>query len=231
MKVEQFKFNADNLGYLVHSNGKGLVIDGGAVYPILDFAQKSSIKIELTANTHNHFDHTIGTKELTAEAGAQHKSMDELIKDKQVELDGQTISILHTPGHTEDSVCFHYDGFLISGDTLFNGTIGNCFTGDLNGYFKSLKMLMELPGETIVYSGHDYVDDSIAYARTLEPSNPKIDDFMEKYTPYSVKSTIKDELEVNPFLRFNQEPMIALFNKQGLPCVTEFERFKSLMTL
>ena len=89
--------------------------------------------------------------------------------------------MFHTPGHTEDSVTFKADDFLVTGDTLFNGTIGNCFSGDLNAFFTSLKRLISLPGHMKIYAGHDYVMDSMKMAAIIEKNNPYFAEYIKKY--------------------------------------------------
>ena len=69
------------------------------------------------------------------------------------------VSVIHTPGHTPDSICLYDGKNLFTGDTLF---IGNCGRTDLPGgstseLFHSLHtVLMALPEETMIYPGHDY---------------------------------------------------------------------------
>jgi hydroxyacylglutathione hydrolase len=72
---------------------------------------------------------------------------------------GLTGSILHTPGHTEGSVCLYLPAhaLLLAGDTLFAGTIGRTDLpgGDLRKIITSIQdRLLTLPDETIVISGH-----------------------------------------------------------------------------
>jgi hydroxyacylglutathione hydrolase len=146
-------------------------------------------------------------------------------------LEGVTILIYPTPGHTRDAVCFHTGHILISGDTLFNGTVGNCFTGNLRDFYHSIKKLMTLPDETVIYAGHDYVRDSVAFTKRLEPGNRDLDIFLSSYDPGYVYSTLAEERKVNPYLRFNDERIIAILKKRGLPVGTEYERWESLMRI
>ena len=73
-----------------------------------------------------------------------------------LQLAGLTIRVLHTPGHTEGSVCLMVEDTLFSGDTLFMDSIGR--TDFPGGSFpqiqKSLHRLMELPGNLQVLPGH-----------------------------------------------------------------------------
>ena len=81
----------------------------------------------------------------------------------------------------------------------------------------------------MVYAGHDYVRYAVQFARTIDPDNPELDRFLTRYDPYHVFSTLADELKVNPYVRFNDEKMIAILKDKGLPVETEFQRWKSLM--
>jgi hydroxyacylglutathione hydrolase len=92
---------------------------------------------------------------------------------------------------------------------LFQGKVGRCFSGDLKGFFKSVKTIMDFPEQTIIYAGHDYVEEYMDFARRLEPDNPYIDEFLANYDPSHVRSTLADEYRINPFLRFNQEKIIS----------------------
>jgi len=75
-----------------------------------------------------------------------------------IKIGNSTLSVIETPGHTPGSVCFYDEKnkILISGDTLFRGSVGRTDLpgGDMNKLMNSLKKLMELPDETVVYSGH-----------------------------------------------------------------------------
>ena len=231
MNIKQFRYSEDNLGYLVYGNKSAIVIDGGAVKNILSFISKHNLELKYVANTHSHMDHTTGNKPLLKQTKAEFLATKILLKERSVEIDGETIRVLHTPGHTGDSISFHFDNILISGDTLFNGKVGRCFTGDLKAFLQSIKTLLGLPKETLVYAGHDYVKEYMEFARQLAPDNIYIDPYLEKYNPGHVFATLEDELKVDPFLRFNDEKIISILNKKGLPTKTEIDRWTSLISL
>jgi hydroxyacylglutathione hydrolase len=231
LKVKQFRYDADNLGYLVYGTESGMAVDGGASDEILAFLGEHQLSLKYVANTHNHQDHTSGNGALLAATNARLLSGTDLPDGGRIALDGGLIRVIHTPGHTEDSRSFHVEKFLLGGDTLFNGTIGNCFSGDLEGFYHSIRKLMELPGETVVYAGHDYVKASMAFAKRLEPGNRAIGAFLRSYDPKHVFSTLADERKINPYLRFNEPAMVALLAKLRLPRETEWERWQSLMSI
>jgi len=231
LRIQQFRYSADNFAYVIYGDTAAGVVDGGAVEKILAFLADTHLTVQFITNTHQHADHTVGTGRLRDRTGAAVFDGRTLRNQKGIELEGQKITVLETPGHTADSLCFYFGNILISGDTLFNGTIGNCFSGDLKGFFNSIKGLMALPAETLVYAGHDYVRAAMAFARSLEPENRAIDQFLKEYSPDRVFSTLQAELQVNPYLKFNDSRIISVLEKKGLPVDTEYRRWESLMSL
>jgi len=231
MNVKQFRYGLDNFGYLIYHLNSAVAVDGGAVDAILVFARENDLTVTHALNTHSHQDHTMGTRELLSRSGAEHIAIDALIRAGRLDLAGQQVLIYHTPGHTADSITFHAGDTLVTGDTLFNATVGNCFSGDLRGFYDSIKKLLSFSDETVVYAGHDYVRDSIAFAKSVEPDNRDVDAFMASYDPDHVWSTLDQERKINPFLRFNEPTIISHLEKLGLPVDTEYHRWESVMTL
>ena len=231
MKIRQFRYSADNLGYVLFGRTQALAIDGGAVEKIMTFTKKKGLSLKFVTNTHGHPDHTAGTRELLDRSGAVYLDHRKVCQEGGFELDQERIAVIHTPGHTDDSVSFFAGGALITGDTLFNGTVGNCFSGDLYGFFCSIKALLRFPGDTMVYAGHDYVKASMAFARSVEPDNADIDGYLDRYDPHHVRSTLADELRVNPYLRFNEAPLIDVLKGKGAAVITEYDRWKGVMAL
>ena len=96
------------------------------IYETLD---KKKWHVEMIINTHNHFDHVIGNEQVASRTGApivQHEQS--TLKGKHVSVsDGETvklgqikIKVLHTPGHSKESICLLINGkFVLTGDTLF----------------------------------------------------------------------------------------------------------------
>ncbi len=231
MKVRQFRYSKDNLGYLVYGPKTAIAIDPGAIKGMISFAEKKQVKIKYVTNTHSHPDHTSGNNLMLQKAHAQFLDCNEIRKKTSLKLDDKDLLVFHTPGHTTDSLCFKADNILITGDTLFNGTVGNCFSGDLLSFFNSLKLLFSFPKETIIYGGHDYVKESMVYAKLIDKQNPETDRYLEKYNPDHIISTLEDEQKVNPYIRFNDKTMVKILNEKQLPRSTEYERFKSIYDL
>jgi glyoxylase-like metal-dependent hydrolase (beta-lactamase superfamily II) len=77
--------------------------------------------------------------------------------DSLVEWEGPPVKVLHTPGHRPGSVCFHGEGWIVSGDVLFQGGIGRTDfpRSNLQDLMRSIReKLMTLPPDTVVYPGH-----------------------------------------------------------------------------
>jgi hydroxyacylglutathione hydrolase len=231
MKIKQFKFAADNFGYLLYSQHSAIAIDGGAPDKMAGFAKQNGLKVIVVTNTHSHHDHTPGNKTLLDLTGAQFLDCRSIRSDRDIQLDKEVLTVIPSPGHTADSVSFLAPGFMVTGDTLFNGTVGNCFSGDLDAFFASLKRLISLPPDTMIWSGHDYVLESMQVARQIEPDNPDIDAYLSAYNPERVVSTLADELKVNPYIRFNAPKMIRLLQHKNRPADSQIDCFKSIMEL
>ncbi|NJL60123.1 MAG: MBL fold metallo-hydrolase, partial [Desulfobacteraceae bacterium] len=207
-----------------------IAIDPGAVDSILSYLEEHHLTLEYIANTHSHYDHTPGNREIVKRTGAMFLPNQLSGSDMPYNL-RQKISKSFIRPDIRKIRCVLYGKHLITGDTLFNGTIGNCFSGDVKSFYTSIKLLMNCPENTVIYAGHDYVRASMEFARFLEPDNPEIPAFLNAYNPYHVFSTLAQESRLNPYLRFNEPSIIGLLESKKLPTVTEYDRWKSLMTL
>lgn len=230
LSIEQFRYG-DNLAYLLYGNTEAMAVDGGAWQEILSFLKKYNLTLKFVTNTHRHYDHTLGNDHLLKKTKARFLDCTTLIDHEKIMINGEPVVVYRTPGHSKDSICFHTGNNLITGDTLFNATVGNCFSGDLKGFFESIKRLTALPDDTRVFAGHNYVHDSLAFAQHLEPQNHDIEHFRQNHDPAFLYSTMAEERKINPYLRFNEAPILKLIKDYGLPHATEWERWQSLMAI
>lgn len=167
---------------------EAMVIDpGDEVEDILASVLKHNLQVKQIVVTHAHIDHVGGAMKLRAATGAPillnqndylllkmlpvqavwvgMKSPGKVEIDRSVST-GDTVSagthtaqILHTPGHTEGSICLYFpaERTLVAGDTLFNGSIGRTDLpgGSMQKILRSLHdTVLALPDDTIVIPGH-----------------------------------------------------------------------------
>jgi len=160
-----------NFTYIIADERKGdaAIIDPSwDIDKILDVLKKNKWKARYVINTHSHFDHILGNEQVAEITGAkiiQHESSQvskhiSVSEGDIVNVGDIPIRILHTPGHSVDSMCLIVDGHLVfTGDTLF---VGNCGRVDLPGsnakemYTSLLEKVAKLDESLIVYPGHDY---------------------------------------------------------------------------
>ena len=141
-------------------------------------------------NTHEHGDHTGGNKavikatgaSLLAHANARDKipGIDRGLGTGDVIKVGATVELeaLDTPGHTMSHVCLLSRTdmpALFCGDTLFNAGAGNCHGGGHPAelYETFAGQLARLPDETLIYPGHDYIENNLEFTLDREPDNAR----------------------------------------------------------
>jgi len=178
----------DNAVYvLADERGEAIVVDPSfGEREVLAAVRDQALRVVEVVNTHGHFDHTFGDAAVQAATGAAlaihrldahrlHTNATEgssvlplkhpaaraerLLDDgDELRLADLRLTVVHTPGHTEGSVCFHLptERILFSGDTLFNAGLGRVDLpgGDARAIVESLRRLVALPAETVVYPGH-----------------------------------------------------------------------------
>jgi hydroxyacylglutathione hydrolase len=171
MKVIQIRVGPmENFAYLLmdEESREAMAIDSGwETGPIVKAAQKEGMKVKYVVATHGHFDHVETIRELATKLGAKLVAYESSAIEPDLKVKGgdtlrlgsSVVEVIHTPGHTEDSISLFDGKDLFTGDTLF---IGNCGRTDLPGgsaekLFDSLhRVIMALPPETVIYPGHDY---------------------------------------------------------------------------
>jgi hydroxyacylglutathione hydrolase len=133
---------------------------------------------------------------------------------------GKTVELeaLDTPGHTMCHICLksHTDQpALFSGDTLFNAGAGNCHHGghpaELYKTFSG--QLARLPPSTLVYPGHDYIENNLRFTLDREPDNRQAEQMLGRLKGQDPNqayvSTLDVEMQVNTFFRLTSPTVIA----------------------
>jgi glyoxylase-like metal-dependent hydrolase (beta-lactamase superfamily II) len=93
----------------------------------------------------------------------------------RVDIGNCFLKVLHTPGHTPGSICLYAQGHIFTGDTLFVGGVGrtNLPGGSMKQLLKSIhEKIYTLPGNTIVWPGHDYGSSSRSTVENEKRTNP-----------------------------------------------------------
>ena len=224
--------NYRNFNYLIacKETGEALAIDPLDYDKCLAAAKEEGWSITQILNTHEHRDHTGGNAPLAARTGAKilaHKNAKDKIADMARGLGagdvikvGRTVELeaMDTPGHTMSHVCLrsHTDQVaLFSGDTLFNAGAGNCHNG---GHPEELyktfsQQLARLPEDTLIYPGHDYIENNLRFTLNREPDNKRAQEMLDKLEgqdpSQAYVSTLGVEREVNTFFRLTSPTVIA----------------------
>ena len=222
MRIEIISCLQDNYSYLIidETNNNACVVDPGEAKPIINFLENKDIKLKYILNTHHHFDHIGGNKELKKKYKSivigykndAHRipEIDILVEDGQIwKKDNFEAKIFHIPGHTSGHICFHFykDNFLFTGDTLFSLGCGRLFEGTYKDMFDSLNKIKSLPENTNIFCGHEYTLQNSKFCIKYDPDNlvlkNKIVDIKKKLKNNlpTVPSILKDEINCNIFLK------------------------------
>ena len=187
MHIKQFLTGGDrNFAYLVgdEATKKAIVIDPSYdPDSVVDYACESRYEIVGAFNTHGHHDHTNGNNAFEKSTGVRPAAFGQFATNG-VHVDHETVfpvgeleaRILHTPGHSPDSICILVGDAVFTGDTLFVGKVGgtDLDEGARTEYASLHDIVLKLPDATRVFPGHD--------------------------VGVAPESTIGHEKETNPFL-------------------------------
>jgi hydroxyacylglutathione hydrolase len=233
MRVVQIRLLRDNYGYLVvcEDTGEAAVVDPSEAEPVLRCVEREKVSLKAILNTHHHRDHTGGNSGILERLALEvygHKNDQGRIPGLTRPLDdGGQVSVgklkgrvLFIPGHTKGHVAYLFDNRLFCGDTLFTAGCGRLFEGTAEQMHDSLKKLMALPEDTMVYCGHEYTEKNLEFAMTVEPDNSAVAKRLDSVRRLRAKeastvpSTMAEELETNPFLRWHSQEIQSNLRRQ-----------------
>ena len=222
MRVEIIPCLQDNYSYLIidESNKTASVVDPSEAKPIINFIEKENINLKYILNTHHHYDHIGGNKDLKKkynsvvigykDDASRIPGIDILLKNNQIwKADNFEAKIMHIPGHTTGHISFHFfkEKLIFTGDTLFSLGCGKIFEGTYQDMFDSLNQIKKLPQDTKIYCGHEYTLQNSKFCIKHDPENlnlkkkiVEIKKKLENNIP-TIPSTLKEENECNIFLR------------------------------
>jgi hydroxyacylglutathione hydrolase len=224
--------NYRNFNYLIAcgETGEALAVDPLDHAKCLKAARDEGWTITQILNTHEHRDHTGGNDAMVQKTGATilaHRNAKDKIANiarglgaGDVVKVGKTVELeaLDTPGHTLSHVCLlsHTDQpALFCGDTLFNAGAGNCHNGGHPAelYRTFSEQLAKLPDSTLIYPGHDYIENNLRFTLNREPDNRQAQAMLERLKGQdpdrAYVSTLAVEKEINTFFRLTSPAVIA----------------------
>ncbi len=178
-------------------NARAAVVDPSTpAEKICEFLSSHGAVLDMIILTHGHFDHMMSLDTLRDRTGAptyihsedadmlgdseknayslffpsrlEMKSADKIMKDGDVlTLGKEELKVIHLPGHSKGSIGLLGDGFILTGDTLFDRGIGrsDLYGGDMSQLYSSLRRLRGLDPALTIYPGHGK---SAILGRTLD---------------------------------------------------------------
>jgi sulfur dioxygenase len=176
--------------YLLASRhgGEALIIDPvlERVDRYLQLVRELDLKLVKAVDTHLHADHVTGLGALRdrthcitvmgQQTNADIVSM-RVVEGDRIDIEGLSLDVLYTPGHTDDSYSFLLSDRVFTGDTLLiRGTGRTDFqNGDPRAQYDSIfNKLLKLPNETFIYPAHDYKGDTVSTVGEEKLFNPRL---------------------------------------------------------
>jgi hydroxyacylglutathione hydrolase len=207
-------------------NNHVIIVDPGEAKPALEFIENKQFQPVAIINTHQHYDHIDGIKELVdmyqipvyGSALELVPALTHPIQDhSQIKISEHfpTFNILNIPGHTAGHIAYQFEDKLFCGDTIFGAGCGRLLGGTADQLYSSILQLTQLPAETQLYCSHEYTEANLEFALLIEPNNPAI--LKRKNTVKALRdkglptlpSTLELELATNPFLRCDNSAVKA----------------------
>src|SRR3989338_657523 len=235
----------DNYIWAIHDDQYAAVVDPGEAAPVLAFLKARGLQLNDILCTHRHADHIGGVAKLrevynVPVYGRQHPGNPHISHDlregNRLKIDtlGIDFDILEIPGHLDDHLAFVASGILFCGDVLFGAGCGRNFEGTPAQLHRSLQRLAQLPGDTRVYSAHEYTAANLRFALARAPGNPAVQrriaevEWLRSASLPTLPSSIALEKATNPFLRCAQAELIRTLQQRGLVDTCELGLFTAL---
>ncbi|MCL5777823.1 hydroxyacylglutathione hydrolase [Limibaculum sp. FT325] len=237
---------ADNYAYLIRDTASGQValVDAPDADPIEKALADRGWGLDQIWITHHHGDHTEAVERLRERHGAtvvgnaadraRLPRLDRELSEGETVTLGKTVArVIDVSGHTIGHVAYVIDEVpaAFTADSLMALGCGRVFEGTMPMMWASLGKLMALPGETRIYSGHNYGAANGRFALTIEPGNAALKARIERIREADaadepiVPVTLAEELETNPFLRAGLPEVKAAL---GMASASDAEAFAEI---
>ena len=249
MKIKIISCLNDNYSYLIHDDlsKKTAIIDPSEFVPCDKAISKNYKKLDFILNTHHHYDHVEGNKELKKKYNSKVlgfkndknriPGIDKVLEDNQeFKIGTLNFTTIFIPGHTRGHVAFYFknEKVVFTGDTLFSLGCGRVFEGTYEQMFQSLNKLKNIPGDTKIYCGHEYTYKNLEFCLKFNPNNnflKKKKNAVEltlKNKKPTIPSTIAEEIKTNIFLRFNDPDVKKALNLENSSDIEIFTKLRDL---
>lgn len=195
------------------------VVDPGQAEPVLSYLKQHDATLAGILITHHHWDHTNGVAELvnvfsgiTVYGPTQSKFSGithPLDAGDTIHIMTLSLTIIRTPGHTLDHICYTNNTLCFTGDTLFSAGCGRLFEGSAEQMWHSFQQFSQFSDSTLIYCTHEYTSANLAFAAAVEPNNDDIKAHIAWVTTQRAKglpslpTNFGLERQINPFLRAN----------------------------
>jgi hydroxyacylglutathione hydrolase len=231
LTVHQVPVWVDNLVWIAvcSETGEAAIVDGPEAGPVLDYCKAQGLRVTTVLNTHTHGDHVGINRDLQRRGlldgmsvvGPARRADDVPGLTRAVD-DGDLVRIgavegrvMLTEGHLDGHVSFVLSDILFCGDTLFAGGCGRLFDGPPAKMHDSLQRLAALPGDPWVCCAHEYTQDNLRFAWSVEPGNAALAERIRRVWALraeggcTVPTRLEEERATNPFLRTGSEELVA----------------------
>jgi len=198
---------------------EAITIDPTTFASVDKFISDKGLKLTAILNTHHHFDHVGGNKELKEKYGCPiyGPSYDKeripeidhaLSEGDKLEFLGQKMQVLFTPGHTKGHIVYHFKNIRSAfvGDCLFAMGCGRLFEGTPEQMFESLQKIKALHPQTQIYCAHEYTQKNAQFALSVLPEvnaikvRAEVTEMLRAGNMKTVPFILIDDLKTNPFL-------------------------------
>lgn len=251
--------HGDNYCYVLADDPtkKAWIIDPAEPQEVIPEVEKRFADLDFVAvvNTHHHYDHAGGNKALVDHFKKTQKSelpviaghdLPHVLKTpshlEKLKLgDNVTITALHTPCHTQDSICWYAEDTktgqkaLFLGDTIFHLGNGRFFEGTGEEMTEIITKIIpeHVDRKTSIYPGHEYTASNAKFARSVLPSSKALADYIKRFQGKKFTCglfTLEDEQAANPFFRLGDPEILDATkgkNKSEAEVMSELRNMKN----
>ena len=211
---------SDNYAFLLHdaASGRTARVDAPEAAPIRAALDAHGWHLSDILITHHHDDHVAGLADLRDGARVIGARADThrlppldlaVAPGEPLSVLDEPVEVIDVPGHTLGHVAFHFpqSHMAFTADSLMALGCGRLFEGTAAQMWDSLRRLRDLPGDTLICSGHEYTETNARFALSVEPDNQALRDRAAAIAKAraaghpTVPSRLSDERATNPFLR------------------------------